>query len=302
MTATADVAGVAITNPDRVVFPDQGITKRALAEYYELVGPRMLPHVAERPLSLVRCPQGQGTQCFFQKHWTTTVPAGVGVVQIREQKGEGTEPYLYVHDVQGLVSLVQHGVLEFHLWGARVEDVESPDRVVFDLDPAPDVPWSRVAEVAQAVREVLRRVGLQSWLKTSGGKGLHVVVPFSGTTTWNDVHDFARLTTARLVADDPGGLVDVASKAAREGRIFVDYLRNGRGATAIAPWSTRSRPGAPIAVPISWSALDALTGGDTVHVKDAREYLTRVTRDPWSAMLRNEQMLTEETYEKLLTT
>ncbi len=159
-----------------------------------------------------------------------------------------------------------------------------------------------MVEVAQAVRELLRRVGLQSWLKTSGGKGLHVVVPFSNPTTWNDVHDFARLTTARLVADDPGGLVDVASKAAREGKIFVDYLRNARGATAIAPWSTRSRPGAPIAVPVSWSALDSLSGGDTVHVGDARDYLRRVSRDPWSAMLRSEQTLTELTYEKLLTT
>jgi len=300
MPPSASVAGVTLTNPDRVLFDAQGITKRMLAEYYVRIAPRMLPHVIDRPLSIVRCPQGQGGPCFYQKHWTTALPPGVCTVDIQEEEGD-RKPYLYIQDVQGLVSLVQFGVLEFHLWGARVGHVESPDRIIFDLDPAPDVPWARVANTALRLRALLKACGLASWLKTTGGKGLHVLVPIVPDVTWYDVHDFVRLATARMVADDPDGLVDVASKAARTDRIFVDYLRNSRGATAVAPWSCRSRPGAPVAVPVSWRTLKTLSAGDGVHVNEVSRYLSRARADPWRRVISDRQRLTEAVMELLMT-
>jgi bifunctional non-homologous end joining protein LigD len=292
------VDGVTITNPDRVLYAEQGITKRTLAEYYVQVVSRMLPHVVDRPLSLVRCPQGQGGTCFYQKHWPNTLPAGVDTVDVREESGK-REPYVVVRDGQGLVSLVQHGVLEVHTWGARADDIEHPDRVVFDLDPAPDVPWNRVVATARRLRALLTACGLTSWVKTTGGKGLHVVLPIAPDISWSDLHDFVRLATARLVADDPHGLIDTASKSARTGRIYIDYLRNGRGATAVAPWSTRAREGAPIAVPISWTQLERLDRGNGVSVADAGAWLSRF-RDPWVAMLRHEQHVTEAVMAQLL--
>jgi bifunctional non-homologous end joining protein LigD len=299
-SGTVMVAGVTLSNPDRVLYPDQGITKRELAEYYVRVASRMLPHVANRPLSLVRCPQGQPGACFYQKHWTSTLPLGLEEVRIEEESGDRA-PYVAVRDLQGLVSLVQHGVLEVHPWGSRVDTLERPDRVVFDLDPAPDVAWPQVVLVARRVRALLEACGLKSWVKTTGGKGLHVVLPIVADITWNDLHDFVRLTTARLVADDPEGLVDVASKAARANKIFVDYLRNGRGATAVAPWSTRSREGAPVAMPVSWLQLDELTGGDAIRVATVESWLRTHRADPWASLLRHQQHITESVMEKLLT-
>lgn len=298
--ARALIAGVSLSNPDRVLFPDQGITKRALAEYYVRVASRMLPHVAGRPLSLVRCPQGQGGACFYQKHWTTVPPDGVEIVEVREESGDRA-PYLAISDVQGLVSLVQHGVLEVHCWGAHRNAIERPDLVVFDLDPAPGVPFTRVVQTAKAVRSLLKACKLRSWVKTTGGKGLHVVLPIVPDITWEDLHDFARLTTARLVADDPEGLVDVASKAARTDRIFVDYLRNGRGATAVAPWSTRSREGAPVAVPVSWEQIDTIDAADSVRVGTAASWLRAHRADPWARMHASRQHITEQVMERLLT-
>jgi bifunctional non-homologous end joining protein LigD len=300
MTKPVVVAGVTLTHPDRVLYADQGITKQSLAEYYVRIASRMLPHVVGRPLSLVRCPQGQGGACFYQKHWTATLPAGVEQVMVREESGEQA-PYATVRDVSGLVSLVQHGVLELHTGGGHADDLDHADRAVFDLDPAPDVPWARVVRTAVTLRELLKRCGLRSWVKTTGGKGLHVVVPFDPPISWNDLHDFARLATARLVADDPEGLVDVASKAARTGRIFVDYLRNGRGATAVAPWSSRARAGAPVAVPVSWAQITTLAGGDEVHVGDVRAWLASHRSDPWTSLLRARQPITEAVMERLLT-
>jgi bifunctional non-homologous end joining protein LigD len=299
MSARVDVAGVSLSSPDRVVYPEQGVTKRQLAEYYVRVASRLLPHVAGRPLSLVRCPQGQGGTCFYQKHWTTTLPRGVRLVHVEEESGTRA-PYVSVHDVGGLVALVQYGVLELHCWGAHDDDLEHPDLVVFDLDPAPEVPWPRVVHTARALRALLKACGLRSWVKTTGGKGLHVLFPIARDITWDDLHDFVRLTTSRLVADDPEGLVDVAAKAARTNRIFVDYLRNGRGATAVAPWSSRARPGAPVSVPVSWTSLDAITASG-VTVENAGAWLRAHRRDPWSDMRAPHQRITQEVMERLLT-
>lgn len=299
MPARVEVAGVSLSNPDRVVYPEQGLTKRQLAEYFVLVAPRLLPHVAGRPLSLVRCPQGQGGACFYQKHWSTALPAGVQLVEVQEENG-AKAPYVSVHDVQGLVGLVQYGVLELHCWGAHDDDLEHPDLVVFDLDPAPEVPWARVVHTARTLRALLKACGLESWVKTTGGKGLHVLFPIVADITWNDLHDFVRLTTSRLIADDPGGLVDVASKSARTDRIFVDYLRNGRGATAVAPWSSRARDGAPVAAPVPWTSLEKIGPGE-VTVTTAADWLRTHRRDPWSDMRAHAQRITQEVMERLLT-
>lgn len=300
MAETAiEVAGVRLTSPDRVVYPDVGLTKRELAEYYVAVAPRMLPHIVDRPISMVRCPDGQDGQCFYQKHWTVSLPDGLGLVDIADNDSE-REPYVYVRDVRGLVALVQYGVLEIHLWGARVDDVEAPDRLVFDLDPAPDVPWTQTLLTARRTRKLLAACGLASWLKTSGGKGLHVTAPLDRRASWSDLHDFATLVTTRLLEEDPEGLVNVASKAARPGRIYVDFQRNARGATVVAPWSTRARAGAPVSVPVPWTRASTLLSGHAFAVADAMRYAARTRTDPWAALLETRQRLSAKVIDALM--
>jgi bifunctional non-homologous end joining protein LigD len=286
-----NVAGIVLSNADRVLYPDRGLTKLDLAHYYEAIAPLMLPHVADRPLSLVRCPEGIGKACFFQKHWARTLPDAVDTVDIRESGG-AKKPYTVVHEAAGLVSLVQHGILEFHLWGARADNVEAPDRIVFDLDPAPDVPWKRVREGARRVRALLEEAGLESWTKTTGGKGIHITVPIARRPAWEDVSRFARALAYYLERTEPTRYLAKASKTARKGKIFVDWLRNTRGATWVAPWSTRARPEAPVSVPVSWEELDRLKGGDQFHVADVPGLIAKRKQDPWSGMLASKQRLT----------
>ncbi|HEX7024445.1 MAG TPA: non-homologous end-joining DNA ligase, partial [Gemmatimonadales bacterium] len=281
---------ITLTHPERVLYPDQGITKHDLAAYYEAIASWMLPHVAGRPLSLVRCPSGRQKNCFYQKHWTGRLPEGLTAVSIRERGGVSV-PYLVVRDAAGLVSLVQHGVLELHLWGARADAVESPDRIVFDLDPADGVEWRSVREGAERLRALLAELGLQCWVKTSGGKGLHVVLPIERRATWQEVSAFARGVAERLAADEPERYLARASKSERKGRVFVDWLRNTRGATAVAPWSTRARPGAPISAPIDWKRLGGLTGGGQYTVANAHALAEAQGTDPWGEMLRTRQRL-----------
>ncbi len=292
------VGDIVITNPARVLFERSSITKGELASYYDEIAPRMLPHVARRPLSLVRCPQGAASACFYQKHWTGALPTGVKSIDIEESNGEMGQ-YVYVTGAQGLVSLVQFGVLEFHLWGSRIDDVEAPDRIVMDLDPAPDVPWARVVDAAFTIREVLQACELESWVKTTGGKGIHVVTPIARHSTWEEVREFARLLASRLVATDPRGLVDVASKAARPGRIFIDYLRNSRGATAVAPWSTRARECGPISVPRSWRELRAMQTLPTTCLTEVWEVAAKQRVDPWADMTASRQRLTKRVLDAL---
>ncbi len=286
-----NVAGIVLTNADRVLYPDQGLTKHDLAAYYDAIAPLMLPHVADRPLALVRCPEGTGKACFFQKHWARQLPAAVDTVDIREESG-AWKPYAVVHDAAGLVSLVQHGVLEFHLWGVRADNVEAPDRIVFDLDPGPGLSWTRVQEGARAIRTILEEVGLDSWIKTTGGKGLHVVVPIARRASWAEVSAFARGVARRMERTEPARYLARASKAARKGKMFVDWIRNTRGATWVAPWSTRARAGAPISVPLAWEELGRLTSGDQYHVADRSALLSRRREDPWRGVLTSRQRLT----------
>lgn len=275
--ATAsEVAGVRITHPDRVLYPE-GLTKLDVARYYEGVASRMLPFVAGRPLTLRRCPDGVSGACFFQKHGGKSVPPAVRRVPVKA----GEDDYLVVDDVTGLVSLVQVGVLEFHVWGARADRLDRPDRLVFDLDPDPAAPWSLVIETSLLLRDLLRKMDLESFLMTTGGKGLHVVVPTARRADWDEAKSFCLDVAQALARHDPEHYTTKASKAGRKGRIFVDWLRNARGATAVAPYSTRARPGATVAVPLAWSeAVPSLAPAElTVSTVPGR--LARPGTDPW---------------------
>jgi bifunctional non-homologous end joining protein LigD len=292
----AKTAGVTITHPDRVVYPEAGVTKAELAEHFARVAPLLLPHTAGRPLALIRCPEGIAKECFFQKHWPGTPPPAIDTVPIRQS--DGVRRHVVVHDVEGLMALVQWGVMEIHAWGSRADDPERPDRIIFDLDPDPAITWQQVKEAAAGVRGLLDGLGLDSWLKTSGGKGLHVVVPIARRSTWDDVSAFARAVAEHMQAEFPDRFIAKASKAARRGLIFVDWLRNARGATAIAPWSTRARSAAGVSVPIPWSRLEKLTAGDEYTLLSLRAK-PLPSADPWESMLATRQGLTRAMIAKL---
>jgi len=274
------VAGVALSHPDRVLYPDQGVTKIELARYYEAVADRMLPHVADRPLTLVRCPEGAAGECFYQKHPSPGLPSSVGRVAIRE-KGAVLD-YMTVDSLAGLVALVQIGALEIHAWGSKKDRVEEPDRIVFDLDPDPTTPWPRVIDAAKDVKKELDRLELASFLKTTGGKGLHVVVPLERRREqdWDVVKTFSHAVVASIARRAPDRYTTNMAKARRTGKVFLDYLRNGRGATAVAPYSSRAKPGAPVALPIGWDELTTRLAPDAFRVRDVAKIVAR-RRDPW---------------------
>jgi bifunctional non-homologous end joining protein LigD len=284
------IEGVTLTHPDRVLYPEQGITKRGLAEYYEAVGGLMVPELLQRPLSLVRCPSGTGKSCFYQKHWLLPKAEGLATVEVLEKEGD-LEPYPTVRTKAGLIALVQHGTLEIHAWGARADRLDAPDRVVFDLDPGPGITWSDVLSAARDLRGRLAYRELASWVKTSGGKGLHVVVPIERRSTWAEVAAFAEAMATEMVAASPRRYVATASKAKRSGRIYIDWLRNTRGATSVAAWSTRARPGAPVSVPMPWVDLDDLPGADALKVPDVLQMLRGRFRDPWQELATIRQRL-----------
>lgn len=295
---TARVAGVTITHPDRMLFPEQGLTKQALAEFYVAVAPLALPHIEGRPLSLLRCPQGRARACFFQKHLGPGAPEAIGAVEVPED--DGTDLYPMVRDAAGLVGLVQLGVLELHPWGSRADRLERPDRLILDLDPAPDVDFDRVKDAARVLREVLADLGLEAFVKTTGGKGLHVIAPLERRTDWDTLKSFSRALAQLLERSAPKDYVATASKAKRGGRIFVDWLRNGRGATAVAPYVTRARPGAPVATPLAWEELDTLASGAVWTVTNFAERLAQVRRiDPWAGFFEQRQTLTAATLRKM---
>jgi bifunctional non-homologous end joining protein LigD len=273
------VEGVRLSNPDKVLYPDQGITKSELADYYLAVAERMLPHVAGRPVTMVRCPTGQEKKCFYQRH------AGSGVLeQLRPIKVPGfEEDYLYIVDAAGLVAMVQMGTLEIHPWGVTVAEPGMPDRIVFDLDPDESLGFAAVIAGAREVRQRLQGIGLESFVKTTGGKGLHVVVPIEPVTGWREAKAFAKTLSERIAADAPETYLTKISKAERSGRIFIDYLRNDPTSTAVAPYSTRSRPGAPVAMPLSWEDLDRPLDPQTFTLATVPGLLARLD-DPWAGM------------------
>jgi bifunctional non-homologous end joining protein LigD len=265
---------VAISNPDRVIYPESGETKGQLAAYYEAIAPLMLTHMADRPVSLVRCPQGRAKKCFFQKHDTGGIGDHVRHVPISEKDG-GTEDYLWFDDMSGLIQCVQMGTIEFHGWGSRASAVELPDRMVFDLDPDEGLDFGDVKSAATDIRDRLSELGLTSFAMLSGGKGVHVVVPLTPGHSWDTHKDFAKRFAEALSLAEPERFVANMSKAKRVGRIFIDYLRNQRGATAVMPYSARSRANAPVAVPIAWAELADMKDAHPFGIGDAETLLKR---------------------------
>jgi bifunctional non-homologous end joining protein LigD len=282
-----EVAGVTISHPEREVFPGMGITKEGLAEYYRAVGEWILPEIVDRPLSLLRCPTGTGGGCFFQKHFAGGMKS-LDRVAIREKSGTGE--YLVVHGVRDLVALIQEGVIEIHPWGARADDPDKPDRVIFDLDPAPDVAFERVIDAALAMRGLLAEFDLDAFAKTTGGKGLHVIVPLRRGIGWQALKGFARAVAETFARADTAHFTTTPVKQSRGGKIFIDYLRNDRGSTAVAGYCVRARAGAPVALPLAWSEVR--------HGLDPRKYsitsvprLLKTRRDPWRDLYRSRQIV-----------
>lgn len=275
------VAGVSLTNPDRVLYPEGGPNKRELALYLEAVAGHMLPFVKRRPLSLVRCPDGIARPCFFQKHLTAGMPQGFHEVTVTERDGDRA-PYLYIEDVAGLIGAAQISALELHVWGATIDDLEHPDRLVFDLDPAEDVAFADVRSTARDIRDLLAAANLQSYPLLTGGKGIHVVVPLSGANDWPEVKGFAEAVARTLEKREPGRFIASAAKAKRGGRIFIDWLRNERGATAIAPYSPRARKGAAVAMPVSWTELGSVKSANAYDTRTALRRIAGLKADPWT--------------------
>ncbi|HEY0467705.1 MAG TPA: DNA ligase D, partial [Polyangiaceae bacterium] len=288
-TAAPSASKTALSHPDKVLYPELGLTKQELADYYELVSEVMLPHVINRPLTLLRCPEGRQKQCFFQKHPGETLAEGL--VRVQVPSSDGQSEYAAISDARGLPALVQMGVLEVHLWGALASDAEHPDRLVFDLDPAPDLDFQATIAGARALRELLLELGLTSWVKTTGGKGLHVTVPIVPQAGWDEIKGFCRAIAEELTRRDPERYVATMSKAKRRGKIFLDYLRNSRGATFIAPYSTRAREGAMIAMPVEWDDLSAKFKPELFTVRSAAKYLKKRSSDPFASLLKSRQKL-----------
>jgi len=284
-------SSIQLSNPQKILYPELRITKEQVAEYYVAVADSILPHISKRPLALVRCPEGHQQGCFFQKHVTDGMPDSIHGVRTKE--GDTITTTIYIQDLDGLIGLAQLGVLEIHPWGTRIEHLDTPDRIVFDLDPAPDVKWPQVADAARVMRELLQHLGLKSFLKTTGGKGLHVVVPIEPTLPWDDVKAFTKAIAGGLARHAPARYIDVMTKSKRGGKIFVDYLRNGYGATSVATYSTRARVGAGVSTPIRWEEAADVTP-ETFTLLTVPGRVKRLKKDPWQGFFAVRQSITPE--------
>lgn len=292
-----ELHGVRLTNADRVLFREQGVTKADLVRYYDAIAKRMLPLMKGHPLSLVRCPKGTGEKCFFQKHASDGFPEALKEVPIRESSGK-KEDYLYVDDVAGLIAGVQMGTLEFHIWGSRIDNLEKPDRVVFDLDPDEELDFEVVKLASMVVRDRLEKLGLETLPLVTGGKGIHVVAPLRRSADWERVKAFTKGFATTMAGEHPDVFVATMTKSRRRGRIFLDWLRNERGSTAIAPYSTRARQGAPVAMPVSWKELRGLDSANSFGISEAVGRLARP--DPWASYRRISQSITKKMLEDVV--
>ncbi|MHB1136354.1 MAG: DNA ligase D [Coriobacteriia bacterium] len=268
-----------LTNPTRVLWETEGLTKADLATYYEAVAEAALPHMTGRLLSLVRCPKGTGAKCFYQKHADSAFPASVRRVTVPTRHGD--KDYLAVDDIKGLLGLVQLGVLEIHTWGSPADDFDHPDRLTFDLDPGPGVNWIDVVRAAELVRDTLTEVGLVAFAKTTGGKGVHVVTPILPGPSWDEARAFARSVAEAIAQARPEQYTSKMSKAERPGRVFIDYVRNNREATAIAAFSPRAREGAPVSTPVTWDELAHGIDPGSLTMRTIPERVARLRSDPW---------------------
>jgi bifunctional non-homologous end joining protein LigD len=275
-TPTPIQSSIKISSRDRVIYPEAGLTKGQLADYYAAIAPVALRWLANRPISLVRCPQGRAKHCFFQKHDAGSFGEHVHHVDVREKDGS-VEPYLYVDDLDGIMACVQLGTIEFHGWGSLVADIEKPDRLVFDLDPDEGLDFAQVRKAAEDLKGHLADIGLTSWPLLSGGKGVHVVVPLIPEADWPAVRSFAERFARALAQAEPDRFTANLKKVTRKGKIFIDYLRNQRGATAVLPYVARARENAPVAAPISWTELRDLESAKLYTIRDAETLLERAT-------------------------
>ena len=282
-----------LTHPDKVLDQESGLTKQQLFDYYQQISPHILPFIGGRPLSIVRCPGGTAAKCFFQKHVKEGLPKDIGTVMIADKKGGPPEPYIQLRKADVLPELAQLNVLELHPWGSRAEDFEHPDRIIFDLDPDAAISWQTLADTAADVRARMKRLGLESFLKSTGGKGLHIVAPIAPEHDWATVKEFAHPFVLAMEAADSKLFITKMTKAARTNRIYLDYLRNERGATAVAPYSPRTRAGAPVSVTMAWSELKA-DAAPRCRVADFAEWKQRLRRDPWARLPAVQQRLTAE--------
>jgi len=276
--ASAIPSSLKVTHPERIVDPSGGTTKIEVVRYYALVAPLMLEHLKGRPVSLVRAPDGISGQLFFQKHWEKEHIDGIN--QLDPGLDPGHQPLLEIAIPAGLLGAVQMNVLEFHTWNAKKDLIDKPDRMTFDLDPGEGVEWERIRESAQLVRIFLKQLELESFLKTSGGKGLHVVVPIKRLNGWDSVKDFSQVIVRHLAETIPQHFVAKSGPRNRVGKIFIDYLRNGFGATTVAAWSVRARPGLGVSVPLAWEELGSLTSGARWSVSNIHERLDK-GNEPW---------------------
>jgi bifunctional non-homologous end joining protein LigD len=291
------IAGVGISNPGRVMFPRDEITKRDLARYYDTVAEWMLPHTRGRPLTLFRCARAIGPDCYFMKHSKVWAPEALRRVRIPERAKIGE--YLIADTPAALVALAQMDVIEIHTWNARVEHLEQPDRIVFDLDPGAEVSWPEVVQAARRVRAVLDALGLVSFPKTTGGRGLHLVVPLVPERGWQECLAFSRSVATAIARKSPSTFTVAYARAGRERKILLDYLRNNRTNTSVAAYSVRAREGAPVSIPIAWGELSPQLRPEAFTLRNVPRRLARRRADPWSAYWKCDQRLTPDAFEAL---
>ncbi|MDQ8183287.1 DNA ligase D [Pelagicoccus sp. SDUM812005] len=290
--SNTEVAGITITHPSRILYPSIGATKMQVARYYEAVANWMLPYVKNRPLSLLRHPRGRQEKGFFQKHIDSSFPTAIRQVTIEASKGSST--YGYITNEEGLIALLQMGSLEIHTWGSTVDAVEKPNILVFDLDPAENLPSETTTGAALLLRDILAdRAGLKSFLKTTGGKGLHVVLPFRRGPTWKEVKQFSKSVSIFLRQQNPNAFTLRSSIKERRGKIYIDYQRNSRGATAIVPYSTRARENATVAMPLSWEEATESLQSNRYTIENAWDRLSSLEVDPWSDFKSTRQSLSK---------
>jgi bifunctional non-homologous end joining protein LigD len=277
------------THPSKILFPESGITKQDLVNYYIAIHEWILPYILYRPLTLVRCTNGIREKCFYQKHIQTITDENIHAIDIREK--ESTQTWMYITGAEGLMSLIQIDTLEIHCWGSTIDNIEKPDMIIFDLDPDISLIWSQVISGAMLIKNQLGKIGLKSFIKTSGGKGLHVMLPILPDWNWDNIKNFSHAFSKLMEDHYPDIFITNMSKAKRKGKIFLDYLRNGRGATVVAPYSIRARPYAPVSMPLDWKELKPSINSCFYHIYNTPKRLTHLKNDPWREFLTLEQTL-----------